>query len=131
MYENYMLLTRGFKNVREKDQVVGFQLLFKIAYYRGVSLQLIGDVEVTVDGEQFGADQMKFTLGRKTYTFEETAMAEDVHWDFGKPLILTVLKSGGLKQGLHTITFMQNIRPSYFPESGRPSTVTKKMTLVV
>jgi len=126
-----MLLTREFKNVWKDNQIIGIQLLSKIAYYRGISLQLIGDIEVTVDGEKFGVDQMRFTLGRKTFTFDETAFAEDYHWDFGKPLIITILKLGGLKPGLHEIKFMQNIKPSYFPKSGRPSTVTKKMTLVV
>ena len=131
MYENYMLLTRGFKNVRHNNQIIGFQLLVKVAQYRGVLLPLVGDFEVTVDGEKFDTDVMNIKVGHTTYTFKESAEATDVRWEFGEPLTLTVLKPGGLKPGLHEITFMQNIKPSYMTEIGRVSIVTKKMTLVV
>jgi hypothetical protein len=131
MYENYMLLTRGFKNIHQDGQIIGFQLLAKIAYYRGITLPLIGGFEVKVDGEKFGSEQMRFTIGHNTYTFAETADADDVQWEFGKPLTITVLKAGGLKPGVHEVEFLQNIKPDYFTESGRPSTVIKKMTLVV
>jgi hypothetical protein len=131
MFENYMLLNRGFQNVRQGNEIIGFQILVKIAYYRGVFLPLIGDFEVTVDGEKFGVEQMKITVGRHTYTFDQTANAETVRWEFGKPLALTIRKPGGLKPGLHEIFFLQNIKPSYTGERGRISSVTKKMTLVV
>ncbi|MCJ7713647.1 DUF6379 domain-containing protein, partial [Candidatus Bathyarchaeota archaeon] len=64
-------------------------------------------------------------------TFAETEQAEEVHWDFEKPITLTVLRPGGLKPGEHEVYFMQNIKPSYTGERGRISSVTKKMALVV
>jgi hypothetical protein len=130
MFENYMLLHRGFQNVRQGNQIIGFQVLVKIAYYRGVVLPLIGDFQIAVDGEKFGVDKMKISVGRHTFTFDETAKAEDVHWDFGAPLTITVLKPGGLKPGLHEVFFLQNIKPSYTGERGRISSVTQKMSLV-
>jgi hypothetical protein len=130
MFENYMLLTRGFQNVRQDNKVVGFQILVKIAYYRGVFLPIIGDFQVAVDGEKFGVDKMKISVGRHTYTFDETAQVENVRWEFGKPLTITVMKPGGLKPGIHEIFFLQNIKPSYTGERGRISSVTKKMALV-
>jgi hypothetical protein len=130
MFENYMLLTRGFQNVRQNNQVIGFQILVKIAYYRGVFLPLIGDFQVAVDGEKFGVDKMRITVGRQTYTFDETARAEDVRWEFGQPLIITILKPGGLRPGVHEVYFLQNIKPSYTGEAGRISSVTKRMSLV-
>jgi hypothetical protein len=131
MYENFMLLNRGFNNVRQGDQIVGFQILVKIAYYRGVFLPLIGDFQVAVDGEKYGADRMRITVGRHTYTFDETAQAENVRWEFGKPLTITILKPGGLNPGMHEVFFLQNIKPSYTGERGRISSVTKRMALVV
>ena len=131
MFENYMLLTRGFRNVKQNNQIVGFQILVKIAYYRGVYLPLIGDFQVAVDGERFGVDKMRFTVGRRTFTFEETAKAEDVRWEFGQPLTITVSKPGGLKPGIHEVYFLQNIKPSYTGERGRISSVTQKMSLVI
>lgn len=131
MYENYMLLNRGFRNVKQNNQIIGFQVLAKIAYYRGIFLPLIGDFEITVDGEKFTAMQMNFRIGHNTFSFDELALAEDVHWDFGKPLTIIVLKPGGLKPGLHDITLVQTIKPSYTGEQGRTSTITKKMSLVI
>ena len=75
-------------------------------------------------------DKMRITVGRNTYTFEETAKVEDVRWNFGEPLTITVLKPGGLKPGIHEVYFLQNIKPSYTGERGRISNVTPKMSLV-
>ena len=130
MYENYILLSRGFNNVVENGKIIGFQILVKIAYYRGVWLPLIKDLQVKVDGEEFGTDKILVTVGAHTYTFEETAEMVDVHWDFDKPLKLTVLKPGGLEPGVHEVFFSQSIAVSYMGESGRRSSITKQMTLV-
>ena len=127
MFKNYMLFERGFRNVEEKNRIIGFQLLIKIAYYRGVFINFIGPCEVTVDGEHFDVSQMLFTIHDKTYTYEEAAYADDVHWPFGETLTLTVLKPGGLKPGPHTIHFVQVIDPSYNDFSEE---VTKTMTLI-
>lgn len=131
MFENYMLLQRGFQNVKQNNQIIGFQILVRIAYYRGIMLNLIGDFQVTVDGEVFNNDKILVTVGSKTFTFAETATIKDVHWDFDKPLKLTILKPGGLKPGDHEMKFMQNIKVSYMGKGGRISTITKKMALVV
>ena len=130
MFENYMLLHRGFQNVKQDNKIIGFQILVKIAYYRGIMLNLIGDFNVKVDGEEFTNDKILITVGKRTFTFAETATVKDVHWDFEKPLQLTVLKDGGLKPGEHEVTFTQNIKVSYMGQGGRISTVTQKMALV-
>ena len=130
MFEKYMLLERGFNNVRQNNQVVGFQVLVKIAYYRGIFLPLIGEWELTVNGEKFGVEQMRFTLGHQTYTFDETAKARDVHWPFGTPLKLTILKTGGLSPGVHEIKFKQSIVPPYVGGGFFSTEVTKKIALV-
>ena len=130
MFENYMLLHRGFHNVKQDNKIIGFQILVKIAYYRGIMLNLIGDFNVKVDGEEFKNDKILITVGKRTFTFAETATVKDVHWDFEKPLQLTVLKDGGLIPGEHEVTFTQNIKVSYMGQGGRISTVTQKMALV-
>lgn len=130
MFQNYMILERGFNNVRKDNQIIGFQVLVKIAYYRGVFLPLIGEWEIDVDGEKFGVDKMRYTLGSRTFTFEETANATDVHWPFGKTLKLTVLKPGGLKPGVHSVYFRQSIIPPYVGGSFFTAEVTKKLAIV-
>jgi hypothetical protein len=130
MYETQMILTRGFQNVSENGQTTGFQMLVRITYYRGIFLDLIGNFEIAVDGEQFPRENVRFSVGGRTYTLDEAGKTENVHWDFGVPAILTVHKPGGLKPGIHDIRVTQQIRPSYIPGNGFVTTAHKKMTLV-
>jgi hypothetical protein len=52
MYENQMILTRGFQNVYKDGQPIGFQIQIKTAYYRGTFLDIIGAIDITVDGNE-------------------------------------------------------------------------------
>ena len=128
MFDKYMVLTRGFQNVLEKGSIVGFQIKVRITYYRGVYLSLIGGFDVTVDGEAFKRDQMRFTTGGRTYSFDELAKVEDVQWPFGEPATLTVLKPGGLKPGIHDVQVSETIRVSY--TGPQTYTTRRKITLV-
>jgi hypothetical protein len=130
MYENQMILTRGFQNVYKNDQPVGFQLQIKTAYYRGIFLDIIGAIDITVDGTKFSRDQLRLTVGGRTFTMDEAAKAEDVHWDFGTPLLVTVLTPGGLKPGIHEVELSQMVNPSYVPPNVFRATGHKRMTLV-
>ena len=128
MFDKYMVLTRGFQNVFEKGSVVGFQIKVRITYYRGVYLSLIGGFDVTIDGEAFQRDQMRFTIGGRTYSFAELAKVEDVQWPFGEPATLTILKPGGLKPGIHDVQVSETIRVSY--TGPQTYTTRRKITLV-
>ena len=116
MFNKYMILTREFRNVREGDQVTGFQVKIRIPYYRGVRLSLIDTVQLAVDGEEFPMDKMTFMAAGKTYTFAELAKVTDTEWFFGDPATLTVNKSGGLATGMHTVQLGIVIRKSYIPK---------------
>ncbi len=129
MFDKYMLLTRGFKNISEQGEIVGFQMLVRITYYRGIFLPLLTGFELTVDGEKFDPSQMRFTVGARQFTFDEMKKADDVHWDFGVPAILTVLKPGGLKQGIHDVELIERVKPSYV--QGFAGRTKRKVTLVV
>jgi len=130
MFDKYMVMTRGFHNVIQNGQITGFQMKVRITYYRGVFLPLLSGFDVTVDGESFKPEQMRFTLGNHTYTFEEVGKAEKVHWDFGVPATLTILKPGGLKPGIHDVEVVQTVKPSYMPPSGFTGRMKRKITLV-
>src|SRR5581483_7131655 len=71
MFDKYMVLTRGFQNVRENGRIVGFRMLVRITYYRGVYLPIVGGFQVKVDGEEFPASRMTFTVGGRAFTMEE------------------------------------------------------------
>ena len=130
MFETQMILTRGFQNVYQDGQPVGFQFLLKTAYYRGTFLDIIATVEVTVDGIKYSRDQIRITVAGRTFTLDEAGKTEDVHWDFGTPMIVGVMAPGGLKPGIHDISVTQGVNPSYVPPNLFRATGRKRMTLV-
>jgi Domain of unknown function (DUF6379) len=131
MFEKQMILTRGFQNVRKDGQPVGFQFLLKTVYYRGTFLDIIGAIDVIVDGTKYARDQLRITVDGRTFTMDEAGRAEDVHWDFGTPLIVTVMVPGGLKPGIHDVTVTLGVNPSYVPAGLFKATGQKRITLVI
>jgi len=131
MYEAQMILTRGFQNVHQDGQPVGFQFLLKTAYYRGTFLDLIGTIDVSVDGKAYSREQLRIGVKGRVLTMEEAAKAEDVHWDFGTPMIVTILAPGGLKPGIHEVQVTLGVNPSYVPVGLFRATGHKRMTLVI
>jgi len=131
MFEKQMILTRGFQNVFRDGQPVGFQFLMRTAYYRGTFLDIIGSIEVSVDGTKYARDQLRVTVGDRTLTMDEAGRAEDVHWDFGTPMIVTVLVPGGLKPGIRDLSGTLGRNPSYVPPNLFVTTAAKRITLVM
>ena len=66
-----------------------------------------------------------------TFTMDEAGQTQDVHWDFGTPLIVTVLVPGGLKPGIHDLSVTLGMNPSYVPPNLFVTTAQKRMTLVM
>ncbi len=141
MMEKPFIQQLGFKNVYRNGQVTGFQVRYRIDYYRGVWLSQSEGVEITVDGERFSGDQITWTLHGKTYTQKElkgTALT-NVHWGYSEPVTLTVRKPGGLKLGVHDVEVIEHHRVSYVPypppdakpgQFGGPHLAKRRMTLV-
>jgi hypothetical protein len=116
MYDKYVICEEGFRNVAEKDGTIsGFELMVRIAYYRGLRLSMVEGFEVTVDGEKFPEEKNLFTAGGKTYSFDEMEKEPTGRWEFGEKAILFVPKAGGLPDGKHEITVVQHLRISYMP----------------
>jgi hypothetical protein len=130
MFDKYMVLTRGFQNVAENGKITGFQFKVRITYYRGVFLALIGGFDVTVDGEKFKPEQLRFSIGGRTYTMDELGKAEKERWPFGEPATLIILKPGGLKPGIHDVQVVQTVKPAYIPGPGFTGRARRKITLV-
>ena len=115
MFNKYMILTRDFRNVGQGERFTGFQVKIRIPYYRGVTLSLIDSIDLTVDGEVFAPNQMTFSTGGRTYSFDELANTTNAEWGFGDPATLTVNKPGGLATGMHTVQLGIVVRKSYIP----------------
>jgi hypothetical protein len=108
-----MLTNREFRNVSENGKITGFQVRVRVPYYRGVFLSMIDDFRVTVDGELFGPDKIKFSLGGPAYTLDDLKNLPDIMWPFGQFGKLIVSKPGGLPLGTHTVNVKMLVGTSY------------------
>ncbi len=115
MYDKYLIVSEEFKNVVVNGEVIGFQLGMRLPYYRGVVLSLIGNTDLTVDGETISPEQMSVTLHGNVYKLSELENEPVAKWEFGEIGILTVRKPGGLKPGKHTVELGQHMKISYVP----------------
>jgi hypothetical protein len=125
MLEKEPVQQQGFQNVQRNGQVIGFQVLYRSTYYRGIWLSLSTGFDVKVDGEAFPRDKITVTVEGKTYTQEEMKKLGTVHWGCWEPAILTVSKPGGLKPGVHEVEITWGHRASYMhPDMFPPGAVT-------
>lgn len=107
----------GFKNVEIDGEVIGFQFEFKAQYYRGITLSIVRDIKVNIDGVDYKREDIRFSVNGETFTLEEmrTTIDSDYRWEFGDYAAVTVLTKGGLKEGEHHMKAVQIIAPSYMP----------------
>ncbi len=115
MYPRHMYKPDGFKNVVEDGKTIGFAFEMKIQYYRGVTLSIIRDIEVEVDGVTYPREAIRFTVNDETFTLDEMRTVISNRWLFGQYATVTVITEGGLARGDHHIKCTQTIAPSYMP----------------
>lgn len=134
MLDQHVVQQRGFHNVYQNGQATGFQVGYRSTYYRGIWLSMSTGFTVTLDGQKFSGDQVKVTIGGKTYTQEEMKKIGNVQWPNFEAAILTVAKPGGLTLGVHEVGIDWGHRTSYIPgglNMGRAAeTPTRKLVLV-
>ena len=95
--------------------MTGYQLGVRLPYYRGVVLSLVGEMDLTVDGEKVPSEQMTVTIGGKTYPLSQLENEPVAKWEFGNVGIVTVKKPGGLPAGDHKVEYRQHMKISYVP----------------
>lgn len=115
MFERNMYNKESFKNVEKDGVIIGFQFDFKAQYYRGFTLSILRDIQVSVDEEAYNREDIRFTLEGDTFTLDEMETVITYRWKFGQFATVTVLKEGGLSKGAHHIQATQIIAPSYMP----------------
>jgi uncharacterized protein DUF6379 len=129
MFEKYMICESGFRNVSDQSQIKGFQIQVRIGYYRGMPLSSVEDYAVTVDGQAVPRDQVRFSVGGRTFTLDEMESKPDFRWQFDEIATVIVRKPGGLMPGMHEIEVTQKLRIPY-TETRDIATARKKITLV-
>ena len=107
----------GFRNIVEGDKITGYQFQFKAQYYRGITLSIVHNISVNVDGEDAAREDISLTVNGETFTLDEmlTVVDPDYRWEFGEFATVNVKKEGGLTKGSHHIRAVQLIVPSYMP----------------
>lgn len=115
MFEKYMIVTDQVQNIEKEGQTTGFRLGARLPYYRGVSLSMVEEIEVSLDGETLPQDQVDITVHGNTYQLPERENETDDRWEMGEVATLTVHKEGGLPKGEHTLGLKINIRIGYLP----------------
>ena len=115
MFDRYMIVEDTVRNIAENGEVVGFTFGARIAYYRGLGLSMVEDLQVTVDGEVMPRSAIRFSVGGSTMTLDELETDYSSRWEFGDVATVTVLKAGGLSPGEHRIEFAEQLRVSYMP----------------
>jgi Domain of unknown function (DUF6379) len=93
----------------------GFSFEARLPYYRGLGLSMVEDIAVTINGETFPREAMRFAVRGKAYTLDEMETCYDNRWNFGEKATITVLNGTGLGTGRHTITCAIRKRISYLP----------------
>lgn len=116
MFDNYVLLEKGFHNVEEDGQVTGYELQTFISYYRGIPLSMINTFEIAVDGKPVAPEAISFSPDGKNYfKLSELPTVTSYKWEYGEPGYLRVAALGGLAKGPHEVSLMESIRISYIP----------------
>jgi sugar phosphate isomerase/epimerase len=132
LLERDLIQSVGFRNVREGDNISGFQLRLRMPSYRGMAASLIDGVSVRVgDLIDVPADVPLWTLQGETYTLQQLWDSDGVRWPLEDAAIITVPHPGGLPDGVHEVSVELRLRMSYIPQEHQPSTynVTKHVTL--
>ena len=117
MAARVMFDPQGFQNIEENGEATGFRFRWKSQYYRGITLSIVHDIKVNIDGEDIPAVSISVTATAETFTLDEmsTVVDPDYRWEFGEYATVNVMKPGGLAKGPHHLNAIQHIAPSYMP----------------
>jgi hypothetical protein len=115
MFDTMMLCDDGFENVVENDETIGFAVLARLPYYRGLGLSMIEDVAITIDGQSIPRDRIRLALRGRSWTLDELETVYDDRWNFGEKARVIVAHPGGLTPGVHKVGIAVRMRVSYLP----------------
>lgn len=115
MLETDIIQYRGFHNIEDNGDVIGFQLCVRSGYYRGIWLSQLRPGRVIVDGELFPWNTIIWNINGKDYSVSEMEECGDEFWRITDVAILKVMKQGGLTQGFHDVVVRFGASCSYMP----------------
>ena len=62
MFDNNVFLENTCVNVRENEQIIGYEMQTNITYYRGIPLSMIEYIRVSTDGEEVPEEDIRICI---------------------------------------------------------------------
>ncbi|SLJ91065.1 C-glycoside deglycosidase beta subunit domain-containing protein [Arthrobacter sp. P2b] len=129
--ERELIQSRGFRNVQEGTDTVGFEIALRMPNYRGLWGSLIDGASVTVDGREWSREVPRWTLQGRTFSIEELRRSTDVRWQLDELATITVPLEGGLAVGVHDVRVDIALYAPYIPAEFQPSIFTSQRKVTV
>lgn len=115
MFDKYLIDPATIKNTGPEESPTGFSFEARLGYYRGLTLSMIEELAVSVDGKELPREAIRFDEGNGALSLQEMEAVYDRRWAFGAPATISVAFPGGLPAGAHSIALRQKLRISYMP----------------
>src|SRR3954453_3390814 len=132
LLERDLIQSVGFRNVRDGDEITGFEIRVRMQSYRGMAASLIDGIAVRVGNlVDVGPEVPRWTFGDRTYSLAELWESDGVRWQLEDAALITVPFPGGLPEGVHEVSVELRLRMSYIPIEHQPSVfrASKHITL--
>jgi hypothetical protein len=129
--ERELIQSRGFRNVQEGTDTVGFEIALRMPNYRGLWGSLIDGAAVTVDGREWSREEPRWTLQGRTFSIEELRRSTDVRWQLDELATITLPLEGGLAVGVHDVRVDIALYAPYIPAQFQPSIFTSQRKVTV
>jgi len=114
--ERDVIQHKGFRNLVENGEIVGFQVCIRQKVYRGTWLSQFRFDHLAVDDVKYGPEDCTFTISGIEYTYDEMAKYDRVMWPIEEMCYIKVKKPGGLATGAHKVHINCWEIRSYLPE---------------
>ncbi len=112
--QKYMLNPDEVENVVLEDgNRIGFQFTLIIPYYRGVSLSMVNDLFVKVNGYEYPKEVLTLIVDGHSYTWPMIETVATMRWEYGVKATVFVPVENGLDTGFHRVEVGCSIRMSY------------------
>lgn len=112
MFDDKVIVPDSLANLPDGQ---GFSVAARLPYYRGLGLSMIEDIAVSLNGEPFSRDDVRFSVRGNTWTLDEMENEHGDRWNFGEAANVEVHSGQPLEEGEHEITVAIRMRVSYLP----------------
>lgn len=128
MFEKYVVHPNGFRNVRDAEQIIGYEVQLRVPYYRGIPMSCVQELKLKVDDEAVAPEDMTIIVKDESFAYHELSTAIHHRWEMTDPITIFVAKPGGLSAGEHKVHGFVSLRISYQPH---PNVGEDEKTLVL